>query len=114
MAARRFEDALCVALAGMFFVLNPVQLGRNGHITLMAQFLVLGVVLACLARVDSVHGARRVGALALALELFAAGSHAYLAAVTAAMGLALMVRLALVERWFEKGEGALWLASAPR
>jgi hypothetical protein len=113
VARKRTGDAWVAALAAMFFAVNPIASSRAGHLSLLGQFLIFGLVGTCVMRCESIHGARRLMAVGLGLLFFASGVHAYLAAMSAALAFALALRLALVERWFSAKEGALWLGSVP-
>lgn len=87
------KDAGHQLLGGYFFALSPVLLGRLGHDTLCAQWLVLGLLYLGLREYEDAAAARRAITLAAGSVVFAATVHPYLAAMTWVLALAVMVRL---------------------
>jgi hypothetical protein len=80
-------------LAGYLFVLSPVLLGRMGHDTLCAHWLVLGILyLGLREHTGQQHGTRSMW-LAAGLVALAAAIHPYLAAMCLALAVALCLRL---------------------
>lgn len=113
VARKLLPDGVTAVLAAMLFACDPIIVGRHGHPPFFAQFLILGLVGCAFLRADSVHAARRLGALALGFDLFGCAVNAYLGAMCSVLTLTVMVRLALSEGWFKGRERWLWLGSAP-
>jgi len=112
--ARAFvKDALTLTLVGCLCVVNPIMSTRYGHPTFLGFWVLMALVGTCLWPVTTLRSGRRVAALAIGLLAFTCGTHAYLAVMAAGLAFASVVRLAVVERTFSKGEGAAWILAAP-
>lgn len=98
VALRLTSDAWTAGLLGCLCALAPVLPARMGHLSLCAQWVVLAAVGLHLVELDGPRAARRVAIAGLGLLAFSCGVHLYLAAMTALVVLALMARLAVVER----------------
>jgi len=102
------------ALGGLLFAGSPVLAHRladpaTGHAALCAHALVLAFLWMALAPLGP-GGARRRLAAALGTLLLATGVHPYFVAMGAALALALVVRLALVDRRLRPAMALAWTA----
>jgi hypothetical protein len=102
LTALTTSSRLVQLLGGLLFVCSPVLLHRllddqMGHSSLGGQALILTLLWLALAPVGAGQLWRRLGA-ALALLLLAGGIHPYFVAMGTPLALALLVRLAVVER----------------
>lgn len=116
-----FKDTASLALIGCLFVMNPIASLRYGHPSLMAFWLILGLVGACVWPVLDVKRARRLALATLALGFTGCAVHPYVAVMCSALVAASLLRLALTRvlpvkesvGWFLAGPavclGSLWL-----
>jgi hypothetical protein len=99
---RRFSsDAWCRAFGGVLIASSPALLWRTAHDTLVAHWLILGMLALYLRAPGDARGARTV-ALALLLLLFSAGIQPYLAVMVWILLLALVARMVIdhaLGRW---------------
>jgi hypothetical protein len=87
------KNRLQQLLGGLLIVLSPVLLGRLGHDTLCAHWLLLGLLYVGLRECADAAGARRAIRGATALAVFAATIHPYLAAMCWVLFVACCARL---------------------
>jgi hypothetical protein len=109
------SDPLRLMLGGVLCTLAPVLTARLGHPTLCAHWLLLAALWLNLRQYDSRQQARRALVLALGLSVLAAGLHPYWVVMLGALWLALLVRLAFLERLLSAAEasaGAVLLTAA--
>jgi hypothetical protein len=93
-------------LAGNLFALSPVLVGRIGHDTLCAHWILLALLYLGLRTETDDRSARRSAIASIALVVVAAGTHPYLAA----MGW--MLALAVFAKLWRLGRARLWRAVA--
>lgn len=98
------------ALGGTLFALAPVLLKREGHDTLTAQWLLIAALWLYLRPVGDRAATRRTLAWLVGLNVIAAGIHPTLAAMVLVLSLAVVVRVAFVDRTFGAAEAAGWTA----
>ena len=79
-------------LGGILFVLSPVLFIRLGHDTLCAQWVLLALLYFGLREFQDSSQRRRAPAIVMALVMFAAAVHPYLAAMTFVLALAVLIR----------------------
>lgn len=107
-----FKDTASLALAGCLFVVNPITNLRQGHPSLMAFWLLIALVGACVWPVTDVKSGRRLAIVTLVLGAVACSIHPYLAVMCAALVGAALLRLAL-KRVFPVAESVGWLVAGP-
>lgn len=104
---RRFSsDAWCRVLGGVLIASSPALLWRTAHDTLVAHWMLLGMLTLHLRAPAHTRGARRSIALALLLVLFSAGIQPYLAVMVWTLALALVARMVndrVLGRWWGAG-----------
>ncbi len=106
--ARAFStDRVQHALGGLLFALTPLLPSRAAHIALSAFFFVTFGVALHIRPVVTREQAIRLLAGALAMLVWAAGTHGYLSVMLLALVLAFIVRLATSDRLLSPREGAL-------
>ena len=112
LTALTTPSRLAQALGGLLFACSPVLLHRLlddqlGHLAAGAQALLLTLLWLALAPVEAVRLWRRLGA-ALAVLVLAGGINPYFVAMGTPLVLALLVRLAAVERRLGARAAAAW------
>jgi hypothetical protein len=112
LGTRLLRDAWAGALVGVLFVLSPPLASRIGHLALMGHFLVVAAVGLGVLGLGESTVTRRLGQ-AVALTVLAAGVHPYLLAMVAPLSLAIVTRLALVEKRLPLARGLAWLLAVP-
>lgn len=100
------SDAWCRVLGGVLIASSPALLWRTAHDTLVAHWLILGMLVLHLRAPGDARGAKWSVALALLLLLFSAGIQPYLAVMV------WMLVLALVARMVSDGVLGRWSAAA--
>jgi hypothetical protein len=80
-------------LGGTFFILDPVLLGRIGHDSLCAHWLILGLMWLHLRPCPDEATQRRLTMMALGFCIVSAGIHPYLATMVLALSIALLCKL---------------------
>lgn len=111
LARRLTPHRVAQVLIGCLFVVAPVLAFRTVHASLTAHWLPLAVVGLHLDRPGDRRQARRHAALALGAVALAAGVHPYILAMTLALALALLVRLAWADRALGWAEAGAWGAA---
>lgn len=108
LLVRQLTDRpLVQLLGGALFALSPVLLEREGHDTLTAHWLLVGLLWLYLRPAREPREARRILGWMLGFNVAAAGIHPTLEAMVFALSLALVGRLAL-ERTLRPAELAGW------
>jgi hypothetical protein len=107
-----FKDAASLALVGCLFVMNPISSIRYGHPSLMAFWLLIALVGACVWPLSDVKSGRRLGVMTLVLGAVGCSVHPYLAVMCSALVGASLLRLAL-KRVLPMGESLGWLVAGP-
>ncbi len=111
------EDPLVQGLGGALFAVTPVLVFRLGHLALCAHWLIIALLWLNLRRYDDPAQMKRALFGALAINVFGAGVQPYLELMLLTLGIALVVRLSLVDRklpwaWLVGGLLGLVLAVA--
>jgi hypothetical protein len=89
------DSRLIQALGGMMFVLSPVLLWRLGHEALCAQWIILAMMWLAIGKDSAGAPNRRTMSAVLVLGVLSAAIHPFIAALTAALTLALVIRWSL-------------------
>jgi hypothetical protein len=104
---RRFShDVWCRVLGGVLIASSPALLWRTAHDTLVAHWLILGMLGLYLRAPADARGATRRLALAIVLLLLSAGIQPYLAAMVWMLAVALVARMVndgVLGRWSAAG-----------
>lgn len=107
------RDTASLFFAGCVFLMSPIVATRVGHPAFLFYWVLLALAGLAFWPVAGRRSARRVAAVALALDLLACGTHAYLAVMASALTGAVLLRLAVVRRDFGAAEGLAWLFAGP-
>jgi hypothetical protein len=93
LASAITKDAGQQMFGGFLFVLSPVLFIRLGHDTLCAQWVLLALLYVGLREFEDASQRRHAPWIVVALVLFAAAVHPYLAAMALVLALAVLIRL---------------------
>jgi hypothetical protein len=93
LAGALTKDAGQQMLGGFLFVLSPALFARLGHDTLCAQWVLVALLYFGLREFADSSEGRRTPWMIMALVMFAAAVHPYLAAMTFVLAMAVLIRL---------------------
>ncbi len=107
------RDRVVQFAAGALFAMSPVLIWRVGHYSLCAQWLLVALLGLHARSAPDAAVARKHLAVAALLVFLAAGIHPYLTVMVLALAIALVLKIAFVDRSISPGRAALVAVALP-
>lgn len=113
LASAFTRDRVAILCAGVMFATSPVLIARVGHDSLCAQWMIVALLGLHARPAPGAGEARRQLLAALGLTVLSAATHPYLAVMVLGLSLALVLKLARVDRSLRWHQALLAGAAIP-